>query len=241
MTGSIVHNALALSAIALLCLCLIACGGVRKSTDSTFQVSSRAAVAGGVAATTSSTPPIRGYVVNDYDNDDHSSNYSDDGDNDDSNKPKDKDNDSDNKSNSYYDRDDKSVRGFGQAASAVDAQAVTAVVRRYFAAAAAQDGTTACSLVVSDLARAVPEDLGRSPGPPYARGNTCAVVMSKMFKENRPQLTAYAAMLKVTGVRLKGDRGLAVLGFRTLPGRQIGVTREGDVWKLAALLDSELP
>lgn len=196
-----------------------------------------------MATATASTPPVRGYLTGDYDGDDHSGEHYGDADNDDSNRPKDRDRDNDSDSNgrSYYDGDDDSVRDFGHAANTADRRAITSVVERYYAAVAREDGATACSVIVSSLANTVPEDLGRPPGPDFARGNTCAVVMSKVFREFGRQLRAYAARLEVTGVRLEGDHGVAVLGFKSLPGRQIRVAREGGVWKMDALLDSELP
>ena len=52
---------------------------------------------------------------------------------------------------------------------------------------------------------------------------------------------AHAAELQVTGVRVDHASGVAVLGFKTLPGRQLRVAREGKVWKVDGLLDLELP
>jgi hypothetical protein len=179
-------------------------------------------------------------VRGDYDSDDHYGPSHSDGDNDD-NKPNDRDNDSDNSSGSYYDRDDRMVRDFGHAAGRLDRQEITAAVKRYYEAAAAGDGATACSMLVLGADRAVQQNLGRPPGPPYLRGGTCAVVMSKVFGDNHLQLTNYYAQLKVTGVRVSGAHGLAVLGFKTLPGREIRLRREGHMWRFDAVLDSELP
>lgn len=216
---------LTLPAIVLLSTGAVACG--RGST-------------GSEASTASSAIPTLRYLSGDYDNDDYDS-HGYDADNDDSKKPRDRDNDSDNESGSYYDSDDDSVRYFGHAASATDRRAITALVKRYYAVAAAENGRSACSMIASSIAKSVPEDLGRAPGPPYLHGGTCAVVVSKLFFQNHRQLAIYASTLRVTGVRLIGNRGLAVLGFRTLPGRQIGVMRESGMWKIDALLDGELP
>jgi hypothetical protein len=192
--------------------------------------------------TTVDQPPVPGYLTGDYDNDDYTGEHFGDGDNDDSTRRKDRDNDFDNSSGSYYDSDDAEARDFGHAADLTDRLAVTSLVRRYYAAAASADGATACSLLAPALSSSVAEDLGRSPpGPSFARGSTCAVVMSKIFKEFARQLRAFAARLQVTSVRVQGERGVAVLGFGSLPGRQLRVRREGDTWTVAALLDSELP
>jgi hypothetical protein len=217
--------ALALIVGALLCLLATACG-VDRHTRPTSSVASVSSL---------------GSLTGDYDNDDYTVAHYGDGDNDDDHRPKDRDDDVDNKSGSYFDSDDNSVRRYGHGASVADEKAITALVKRYFAAAVAQDGAAGCSMIISTLAGSVAESFGRPPGPPYLRGDTCAAVMSKVFKLNRKQLSAYAASLKVAGVRVNGDHGVAVLSFRALPARQIRVEREGALWKLEVLVDSELP
>lgn len=222
--------------VGLVCVVMTACGETGKSTGSRSQRSS--SVATTVAA---DRPPAPGYLTGDYDNDDRRGGQYDDADNDDSTQPKDRDNDSDNTSGSYYDKDDDSALDYGHAASPSEASVITTLVKRYYAAAAADDGRTACSLIVSSFANSVPQYLGRPPGAAYARGNTCAAVVTKVFNAYIQQLRAYATMLHVARVRVEGDQGIAVLGFQTLPGRQIHLAREGGVWKIDALLDSELP
>jgi hypothetical protein len=222
-----VHEVLSLSTVVLLCMSLSACGS-RRVTGSTF------------TSTAIEAAPIQNTVTGDYDSDDYNNvAHSGDGDNDDS-KPQDRDNDSDNTTGSYYDRDD-TARRFGHAARASDKQAITALVRRYYAAAVAEDGAAGCSMIIAAVAKSVPEDLGRPPGPPYLRGTTCPAVVSKLFKQNRRQLAAYATALEVTSVRVEHDNGVAILGFKALPGRQVRLAREGGVWRFEALLDSELP
>ena len=97
-------------------------------------------------------------------------------------------------------------------------------------------------MIYSTLAEAVPEDYGLSPpGPPYMRGTTCPAVLTLLFKHLHSQLGLELPKIKVTRVRLTEHHGLAVLSFGTMPERQIQVAREGHVWRLAALLDGELP
>jgi len=230
MVKSNVHKTLALLAAAVLCG-LTACGDKTKSPGSTSPVSSNA-----------STIPVSGHLIGDYDNDDGTESHYGDADNDDTGGPiRDRDNDEDNSSGSYYDADDKAVRDLGRAADAIDRRAIVATVKRYYQAVEAEDGANGCSMIASNIADAVPEGLGGSSGPADVRGDTCAVVMSKFYKANHQQLGAYAAKLEVTGVRLTGVRGVAILGFRTLPGRQIAVTREDGVWKINGVIDTELP
>lgn len=140
------------------------------------------------------------------------------------------DNDSDNNNDDY---------AYGHAASAADRRAVTALVERYFAAAAAGDGATACPLIYSLFAEEIPELYGEPPGPPALRGSTCAVVMSKLFKQRHRQMVADHATLEVTDVRVKGRRAHALLRFET-GARDLLVHREGRVWKVDEMLDSPL-
>lgn len=184
--------------------------------------------------------PSRQHIFGDDDSDDDKVARYGDADNDDNNKPTDKDSDFDNGSNSYYDSDDN-VLAFGRSPGASTRQMIARLVVGYHAAAAREDGARACLLLYSTLAKAVPEDQGGPVGPPYLRGGDCAAVMSKLFKHDHLQLAAYAARLKVAAVRVRGDRGFAVLSFKGLPGRQIAVEREHGVWKIDTLLNGELP
>jgi hypothetical protein len=229
-----IKRLLPLVAIPLAIASITACGS--QGTSSAVSTSTKSAPEGG--AVSGAMPAVR-KAFGDYDKDDYGP--GDDADNDDSNARKDRDNDSDNPTNSYFDGDDSSVLGFGHAASSTEARAITDLVRSYYAAAAARDGKTACALLYLPLAESVAEDLGQSSGPPYLRGNSCSIVMSKVFTLNNKQLSAYAARLKVSTVRIKKNNGQAVLSFKTLPGRVLALEREHGTWKIGALVDSELP
>jgi len=213
------------------CLAVAGCGQAGNAADSAARTYK------GISP--SSTVSIR-FVNGDYDNDDYENDHGD-ADNDDSHKPKDHDNDSDSSGHSYFDRDDSSALGFGRAASARDRQAIATLVKRYYALSVSADGAAACSMIAAPLVRAIPEDLGRAPGPRYYRGRTCAAVMSKVFQVNRRALIAHARELEVSAVRVAGTSGLAVMSFKNLPGREIRLVRESGGWKLDALLESELP
>lgn len=215
------------SAVVVFCLCAAACGARREPSS---RVPSKPA----------SVPPSPS-ITGDYDGDDDYASHGSDGDNDDSSRPKDRDNDFDNPTHSYFDGDDSSVRGFGHAASAVDRRAITALVKRYYALADAEDGAAACPMIVPSLANSVVEALGGPGGPPFAHGKTCAEVMTSVFAHYHRQLAADTVTLRVSGVRVDGRVGVAVLAFRTLPGRQINVARMGAGWRIDILLDTELP
>jgi hypothetical protein len=180
------------------------------------------------------------YLNGDYDGDDYYANRGD-ADNDDSHAPRDRDNDADNRSHSYYDVDDRGIRGFGRAAGAIDRGAIVALIRRYYAAAAAEDGSAGCSMLIRSVASSIPQTLGRPPGPPYLAGSTCGPIVAKVFEQDHRQLAIYAKRLRVADVRVAGDHGVVVLDVRPLPARQILVKREGEAWRVSTLLDNELP
>jgi hypothetical protein len=142
-------------------------------------------------------------------------------------------------SNGLYDGDDGPVLDYGHTANAADWQAITALVKDYLAAAAAENGAKACLLLNSFVAESVAEDYGQTPS---LHGKTCAVVMSKLFKRNHRELAADSATLKVITVKVEGDKALEVMQFATTPAaRKIPVRREGSTWKILELLDSSLP
>lgn len=216
-------------------LCLTACGG--QSVDPTS--ASRAKSTEGHSSASSSAFPVPRKAFGDYDKDDYGA--GDDADNDDSHTPKDRDNDSDNPTGSYFDGDDRHVLDYGRAVSIPERRAIAGLVKRYYAAAAAGDGTAACKMLVASLANSVAEDLGRPPGPDYLRGDSCDAVMSKVFELNHAQLSAYNAEFDVAAVRSEHDSGVVVMDFKGLPGRSLLIRREQGAWKIGELLDDELP
>ena len=135
-----------------------------------------------------------------------------------------------------------SLLDFGHAANAADSRTITALIKRYYAIAAAEDGAKACSMIYSSFAKSVPEDYGTSPpGPPYARGTTCPAVLTRVFKHFHSRIMVKLSKLDVFRVGIKGRQGVAVLHFGAMPEREITVAREGHTWKLDALVDSEVP
>lgn len=149
---------------------------------------------------------------------------------------RDNDNDNDNPSTSRYDRDDDEVLHFGHAASAADRRAITALVKRYYAAGAASDGKLGCSLIYSPVEKSVVEDYGRRPGSPALHGNTCSVLLGELFKLHASELRAEFPRLRVTGVRVKESSGIALLNYR-----HVLVHREFGRWRMGALLDAPMP
>jgi hypothetical protein len=156
--------------------------------------------------------------------------------------PKDKDEDRDNLTRSYYDKDDSEILAYGRPAASSEAKAIAEVVLRYFAAAARDDGTTACASLYSLFAESIPETYGQGPAStPALRGKTCPIVLTKMFVHNRGEFAPALGRTKVIASRIEGLRGLAVLGARAVPERYILVHREFGAWKVLNLSSRELP
>lgn len=154
------------------------------------------------------------------------------------------DSDGDDDSDPYEDR---RVREYGHAAGPVESREITAQVMRYYEAAAAGDGTAACAATsqaltkVSTLIKLVPDEYTPESGAPAAHGKTCAQFVSSLFALNHQLLAEMVGTLQVTGVRIDGRHALALLGFKTMPERQIAVRDEHGAWRIDGLLDSELP
>ena len=212
------RSLIAALAIALLVIGVGACGS--GSSGSVSHVSSYAVSPSSVAATGASSAALAdGYLRGDDDNDE----------------------------DAYNHFDDHPTRGYGHPASTVDRRAVRGLVKRYYSAAAEADGATACSLMLprlaneSNLGEAAEEIYALALNLPPLHGKSCAQIMSLLFKEDHKRLAADNATLHVTSVRLEGDNGLALLGFRTTPERKMPVQRERHLWGIDALLDSEIP
>jgi hypothetical protein len=154
----------------------------------------------------------------------------------------DRDNDADATGNGRYDSDDYSVIDLGHPANGADRTEITTLIRRYYAAAASEDGAKACSMLYSIYAEAAPEDYGTSPpGPAYAHGTTCPAVLTAIFNHFHDQIAVKLPKLKVLRIRIEGRRGIVVLSFGAMPERQMSIFREGRTWKMLAFVDGELP
>jgi hypothetical protein len=199
----------------LLVVAADACGGTGEVTGSTPRPSQNAPPTGiAVATAPSHAARFGSYLKNDGDKD-----------SDDARHPMNAPND-----------DQVLFATYGKKASPADARAVTSLVKRYYTAAAAGDGATACSLLHSSIATGLAAS--RSQAGQGVR-DTCATSMSLLLKQQHQHLIAEdAATMVVTRVLTKGDIGLAMLGFRTVPESQIVIEREGHTWKVDALFDS---
>jgi hypothetical protein len=222
---------------ALLGMSAGACGGTRAGTRSTTSLSSPAAEGRFTRTTSNVIPPgqaLRGDGDADNPNDIDGNGDSD------SASPGGTDGDSDSPTRASYDlpdHDDKATYAYGHRPSVGDARAIQGVVERYYATALTGDGATACSLLPTGVARSVPEDYGQT-GPAYARGKTCQVVLSKLFRHSREQL---AEAITVVEVRVKGNTAQVVFSSQKMPASSILLARPGGSWKVVQLFGGQLP
>ncbi len=196
------------------CICAAGCGGSGRGTIGDASATETATVS---TVPTDTTPaPLQAKADSDHDNDLSAA----EGD----------------------DRNNNSTLDFGHEADAAETRTITALIKRYYAAAYAENGAQACSMLYSTLEEAVPEDYGQSPpGPHYMSGTSCPAVLTLLFKHFHPQLALEYPKLAVARVRLVEHHGIVILRFGALPERQISVAREGHVWRLDELLDDEVP
>lgn len=212
-----------LAVAVLLSLCVTACGGSGKSTNSSPNI-----VVPSDPTAQVNTTSFKG----DIDDEEEHSSGSSVGDTD-------ADEDNDVKEHDYYqDRDDALIAAYGHAAGAADYRAITTFVKRYYAVAAAGNGAEACSMIAPAFAKRIPQEFGSTDGPAYMRGNTCAVVMSRLFKYDHQKLTSVS---EVTGVRVKGKEALVLLGSKTWPASYLELERQAGGWRVVDLLATPLP
>jgi hypothetical protein len=191
-------------------------------------------------ASTDAAALVRAHNFNDGDNDPHNDSDPDDLHRDkadiDNDEPEDKMNP---ENDSYHDKDDGPIAAYGHPASRADSRQVVALVKRYYAAAAAANGSQACSMMLARLRDSVVEDYGRPPGPAYLRGGkTCAEIATRQFRHAAAELSAG---VEVTGVRVNGANGLALLRSAVMPASYVPLEREGRRWRIVSILGQSLP
>jgi hypothetical protein len=139
----------------------------------------------------------------------------------------------------FPDKDDKATFAYGHRPNATAMSAITNTVKRYYAAAATDNGAVACSLFPPSFASSIPEDYGQAPGMSYLRGaKTCQTVMSMFFQHFHEQL---AEAITVVEVRVQGSTAQVVLSSKTMRASSIFLARQGSSWKVQNLLGQPLP
>lgn len=136
--------------------------------------------------------------------------------------------------------DDEGLAGndMSHKAASTEARAVAALVHRYYAAAAAADGASACPLLVATLARLAASH-SKSFGPSYLRGRGCAHILSQLFRHMHADLVSDASTMRVVEVRVEGPHGFAVLHTRRRLLSKLLVQREAESWRVASLLATQ--
>jgi hypothetical protein len=126
--------------------------------------------------------------------------------------------------------------GVGNKADQTDKRAITALIKRYYAAAASGDGAAACSLLSSSLVNGLAEG---QEGPGHSQGMTCGIALSRLFKQQHALLAADdIATMSVIDVHVKRNLAIALVGFKTMPVGDIPLKREMSHWTINALLDT---
>ncbi len=142
---------------------------------------------------------------------------------------------------SHGDTDNDEFLTFGPAADTAERQVIVATIRRYYAAAVAGDGVRACSMLFAPIAEAVVEERGQTMGSPSPRGEVCAQVLSKLFKQHRRELVEDVRLIDVSEIQVKGNRGMARVRFGATRERLERLQRERGVWEMSVLLDDGSP
>jgi hypothetical protein len=138
--------------------------------------------------------------------------------------------------------DDREIEVYGHPAGRADRLSVTAFARRYLAAASNEDGATACSMLLPNLAKSLVQHFGGPSAPNYLYGRTCAEILAKLFKHKHKQLVDEDFAFTVTAVRVAGDKAYGLMAFARYPERRyFDLERVGRAWKLNGLLDADYP
>jgi len=109
-------------------------------------------------------------------------------------------------------------------------QEIAIVVQRYYTAAGAHDGTTACSAIAPDLAAAMAR---RSLSPPGDCGRAFNRLLAETGDINEKDIT-------VLGARVTGSRGFAIVRYKA-ENHEMPLERTHKEWKVAAFFDNGLP
>jgi len=132
----------------------------------------------------------------------------------------------------------ESVRSYGTKADDADETAIATAVKDFYAAKSAGDGARACALLARATREAMIDTLAQSG---QGEGEGCGAVLASLLADQAPRYRDRIAGVEVTGARVKGDRGLALIEIEAVPEEVIPVRREDGSWKVAALAGSEIP
>lgn len=108
----------------------------------------------------------------------------------------------------------------------------------FYAAKAAGDAAGTCGLLASAARKALVQTTGQSG---QLKGRGCDAIVSAVLDDQDPRYRARTREVEVTGVRVRGDRALALIDIEVTPEEVIPLWREGGSWKVAAMAGSEIP
>lgn len=148
------------------------------------------------------------------------------------------DNDIDSLGQGRYDPDNDVDPTYGPAAGAGERQAIGALIKHYYAAAAAEEGARACSMLYPLIAEAIVEEHHPGKGPPALRGNTCAQVAGNVFVQRHRELVADAATLSFGWMQRQQRQAVVLAHFGPTRELIVRVHRTQGGWKMNNLLDS---
>jgi hypothetical protein len=137
----------------------------------------------------------------------------------------------------YYDVDDYVILNYARPAGTQDIRAASALFDRYYRVAVVGNGAAGCALSYSLFAEAVSENSRDSSGE---RGVPCSTAMTELFKRQHARMAAELASLRVTGMRIEGDRAYLLLGVGGKTQRYWLIHREAGIWKAEEIAATEL-
>lgn len=144
-----------------------------------------------------------------------------------------------NEARKYHDTDDDQMLSFGHSTGPPYLLNIISIVKRYYAAAAAGEGTSACFMLYAPLAQKLEEEKRPGSGLAYLHGSkVCGQVAARLFKHHH---NSFVGPAEVTGVRVLGNEGRALLGSKVRPAGFIRVRDERGEWKVDQLIGSTLP
>jgi hypothetical protein len=137
--------------------------------------------------------------------------------------------------------DQRQLAEYGTRPTAVEYNAIATIIKRYLSVALIEDGTDACPMLYAGFRTALLE-LHRPPSPSRRRvAQDCPALMTMEFTRHHSQLASYdLSTMVIADAHVKNGFGIAVLGFKSAPEREILFAREGSSWKIDSILDSEL-
>jgi ketosteroid isomerase-like protein len=139
----------------------------------------------------------------------------------------------------HYEQDEhhRFLAQFGRSPRPTEARAITALIKRYFTAAAAGDSANACALLSTAASVALAAQHSSST---RGAGACAAAIAPPLAQAHQYLLTKEPTTMVVTGIYTKGDLGIAALGFRHTPESTILIEREASAWKIGSIFDNHM-